>query len=367
VRDLFRQAKDMAPAIVFVDEIDAVGRHRGTGMGGGHDEREQTLNQLLVELDGFDARDDVILMAATNRPDILDPALLRPGRFDRHVAVDAPDLRGREAILAVHARNKPLASTVSLGIVARRTPGFTGADLANIVNEAALMAGRRSGHEITMGDMSEAVDRVMAGPERRSRIMSDREKSVTAHHEAGHAVVGHLLAHADPVHKVSIVARGRGLGWTQYLPAEDRYSHSSAQLSAMLAVFMGGLSAEELVFDERTTGAVDDIDRATRLARAMVTEYGMSDVLGPQRLATADDEPMRVRDLPAGSAHSGAVAEQVDDEVKRLLDDAHDTARRLIESHRGMLDRLAARLIEVETLDEDELAPILEPSTRGVA
>ena len=218
-----------------------------------------------------------------------------------------------------------------------------------------------------MGDMSEAVDRVMAGPERRSRIMSDREKSVTAHHEAGHAVVGHLLAHADEVHKVSIVARGRGLGWTQYLPAEDRYSHTTAQLSAMLAVFMGGLSAEELVFDERTTGAVDDIDRATRLARAMVTEYGMSELLGPQRLTTAEDEPMRVRELAAGTPHSSAVADQVDDEVKRLLDEAHATARRLIEQHRGMLDRLAARLIEIETLDEDELASILDPTTRGVS
>jgi cell division protease FtsH len=367
VRDLFRQAKDMAPAIVFVDEIDAVGRHRGTGMGGGHDEREQTLNQLLVELDGFDGRDDVILMAATNRPDILDPALLRPGRFDRHVSVDAPDLRGREAILSVHARNKPLSSSVSLGVVARRTPGFTGADLANIVNEAALMAGRVSRHEITMGDMSEAVDRVMAGPERRSRIMSAREKSVTAHHEAGHALVGHLLADADEVHKVSIVARGRGLGWTQYLPAEDRYSHTVGQLSAMLAVFMGGLSAEELVFCERTTGAADDIDRATRLARAMVTEYGMSELLGPQRLAAAEDEPIRPRDLPAGTPHSVVVAAQVDAEVKRLLDEAHATARRLIEDHRGMLDRLAARLIEIETLDEDELAAILDPATRGTA
>jgi cell division protease FtsH len=362
VRDLFRQAKDASPAIVFVDEIDAVGRHRGTGLGGGHDEREQTLNQLLVELDGFDSRDNVILMAATNRLDILDPALLRPGRFDRQIAVDPPDLRGREAILEVHAKGKPLAPGVSLSVIARRTPGFTGADLANIVNEAALLAGRRGGGQITMSDLSEAIDRVMAGPERRSVVMSDHEKRVTAYHEAGHALVGHLLPHADPVHKVSIVARGRALGWTQYLPAEDRYTRSRAELCDRLAVFMGGLTAEELVFEERTTGAADDIDRATRLARAMVTEYGMSDVLGPRRLGHGDDEPFVGRDLGHTAEYSSTVAAQVDAEIKRLLDDAHRTARTILETHREALDRVAARLQEAETIDEEEFAALVDGS-----
>ena len=358
VRDLFKQAKDEAPAIVFVDEIDAVGRHRGTGVGGGHDEREQTLNQLLVELDGFDERDDVILMAATNRPDILDAALLRPGRFDRHIAVDAPDRTGRQAILEVHSRNKPLESTVSLSVLARRTPGFTGADLANIVNEAALLAGRQHRESITMGDMSEAVDRVMAGPERRSRVMSEHEKSVTAHHEAGHALVGHLLPAADPVHKVSIVARGRALGWTLSLPTEDRYTHTADELRARLAVYMGGLSAEELVFGQQSTGAADDIDGATKLARAMVTEFGMSDRLGPQRLSVTEADPMAGRERRTGP-QSTEVASIVDSEVKRLLDEAHETARALIEGNRESLERLAARLIDVETIDEDELGEIL--------
>ncbi len=366
VRDLFRQARDVAPAIVFVDEIDAVGRHRGTGVGGGHDEREQTLNQLLVELDGFDGRDDVILMAATNRPDILDPALLRPGRFDRHVHVDSPDLRGREAILEVHTRNKPLSS-VSLPIVARRTAGFTGADLANVVNEAALLAGRRSSTDITMTDVSEAIDRVMAGPERRSIVMSEREKRVTAYHESGHALVGLLQPDADPVHRVSIVARGRALGWTQNLPTEDRYTLTRSELRARLAILMGGLTAEELVFDERTTGATDDIEKATRLARAMVTEYGMSDALGPQRFASADDEPFLGRELSHASGTSDAIAATVDQEIARFLDEAHTTARQLLSDHRATLDALAARLIEVETLDEDELKSLLASTTQGVA
>jgi cell division protease FtsH len=357
VRDLFKQAKDMAPAIVFVDEIDAVGRHRGAGVGGGHDEREQTLNQMLVEMDGFDTNADVILMAATNRPDILDPALLRPGRFDRQIAVDPPDLRGREAILAVHARGKPFTSDVSLSTVARRTPGFTGADLANIINESALLAGRRSGKDITMVEVSEAIDRVMAGPERRSVIMSEKEKAITAFHEAGHALVGHVLPTSDPVHKVSIVARGRALGWTQYLPTEDRYTRTFEELQAQLAVFMGGLSAEELVFDERTTGAADDIERATRLARAMVTEYGMSAELGPQRLVITDEDAARGRDHASGNVSSD-VAARVDAEVKRLIDSAHHQAVELLTTHRTTLDRLAARLIEIETLDETELRAI---------
>jgi len=366
VRDLFRQARDVAPAIVFVDEIDAVGRHRGTGVGGGHDEREQTLNQLLVELDGFDGRDGVILMAATNRPDILDPALLRPGRFDRHVHIDAPDLRGREAILEVHSRNKPLSS-ISLAVVARRTAGFTGADLANVVNEAALLAGRRSSHEITMPDMSEAIDRVMAGPERRSIVMSERAKRVTAYHEAGHALVGLLLPDADPVHRVSIVARGRALGWTQNLPTEDRYTLTRSELQARLAILMGGLSAEELVFEERTTGAADDIEKATVLARAMVTEFGMSDALGPQRFSNADDEPFLGREIGHGVGTSEVVASTVDREIARFLNDAHQCARKLLTERRSSLDALAVRLIEIETMDEDDLVALLADTTEGAA
>jgi len=357
VRDLFKQAKASAPAIIFVDEIDAVGRHRGAGVGGGSDEREQTLNQLLVEMDGFDTEAGVILMAATNRPDILDPALLRPGRFDRQIVVDAPDLAGRKAILEVHSRNKPLGDGVDLFVLARRTPGFTGADLANVINEAALMCGRRHGSIIEMTDVNEAVDRVIAGPERKSRLMSDREKSITAYHEGGHTLVGHVLPDADPIHKVSIVARGRALGWTLALPLEDRQSHSRKELCDRLAMLLGGRTAEELVFGEITTGAYDDIDRASRLARSMVTEFGMSDRIGPQRLAGRDDEFIG-RDSGSRSDYSDEVASIVDSEVKRLLDDAHETARSILVEHRATLDLLATRLIERETLDEDDLAPI---------
>jgi len=357
VRDLFKQAKASAPAIIFVDEIDAVGRRRGAGVGGGHDEREQTLNALLVEMDGFATESGVILMAATNRPDILDPALLRPGRFDRQIVVDAPDLQGRKAILDVHSRNKPLGDGVDLFVLARRTPGFTGADLANVINEAALMCGRRHGREIVMTDVDEAVDRVMAGPERKSRIMSEREKTMTAYHEGGHALVGHLTPDADPIHKVSIVARGRALGWTLALPLEDRQSHTRKELIGRITMLMGGRTAEELVFGEITTGAFDDIDQATRLARSMVTEFGMSDAIGPQRLA-GDDEAYLSRDGSARSTVSGKVAAVVDEEVKRILDEAHAAARSILEEHRSTLDRLAARLIERETLDEDQLAAV---------
>ena len=358
VRDLFRQAKASAPAIIFVDEIDAVGRHRGTGVGGGHDEREQTLNQLLVEMDGFATEAGVILMAATNRPDILDPALLRPGRFDRQIVVDAPDLQGRKAILDVHARNKPMGGDVDLFVLARRTPGFTGADLANVVNEAALMCGRRHGSTIQMADVNEAIDRVMAGPERKSRIMSEREKSITAFHEGGHALVGHVIPDSDPIHKVSIVARGRALGWTLALPTEDRQSHSRRQLLGRIAMLLGGRTAEELVFGEITTGAYDDIEQATRLARAMVTEFGMSDAIGPQRLTSAMDEPFLGRDGTPRAELSDEVAAIVDAEVKRILDEAHDTARSILTEHRSTLDLLAARLIERETLDEEQLADV---------
>ena len=358
VRDLFKQAKASAPAIIFVDEIDAVGRRRGAGTGGGHDEREQTLNQLLVEMDGFATESGVILMAATNRPDILDPALLRPGRFDRHVVVDAPDLQGRKAILDVHTRNKPFDPAVDLFVLARRTPGFTGADLANVVNEAALMCGRRHGQVIAPSDVDEAVDRVMAGPERKNRIMSEREKAITAYHEGGHTLVGHLTPDADPIHKVSIVARGRALGWTLALPLEDRHSHTRKELVGRITMLLGGRTAEELVFGEITTGAYDDIEQATRLARSMVTEFGMSDAVGPQRLAVPAAEAYLGSEGTVRGEVSNQVAATVDAEVKRILDEAHEAARSILIEHRATLDLLAARLIEAETLDEDQLAEI---------
>jgi cell division protease FtsH len=359
VRDLFKQATAQAPAIVFVDEIDAVGRHRGTGVGGGHDEREQTLNQLLVEMDGFDASSGVILMAATNRPDVLDPALLRPGRFDRQVVVDLPDVGGRAAILEVHARNKPVDPDVDLGVLARRTPGFTGADLSNVLNEAALLAARRGAERISADDMTRAVDRVLAGPERLGRIMSDHERRTVAVHEAGHALVGHVLPNSDEVHKISIVARGSALGYTVMLPTEDRRLHTRSQLSDVLATTLGGRSAEEVVFGEITTGATDDIQRATRIARAMVVEYGMSEKLGPQRFAGADGEPFLGREHTRSDEHSDELAARIDEEIARLLDEAHSRARRILEEHRAVLDRLAAALLERETLAEEDLGELL--------
>jgi cell division protease FtsH len=358
VRDLFRQAVKQAPAIVFVDEIDAVGRHRGAGVGGGHDEREQTLNQLLVEMDGFAQTDGVVMIAATNRPDILDPALLRPGRFDRQVVVDAPDIAGREAVLRVHLRGKPTAGDVDVAVLARRTPGFSGADLANLVNEGALLAARRGSEQITSADLAAAVDRVLAGPER-SRILSPEERRVVAVHEAGHAIVSHLLPHADDVHKVSIVARGAALGYTVLLPEQDRHLHSRAQLSDQLAVALAGRAAEEAVFGELTTGAADDIERATRLARAMVTEYGMSDKLGPRRFVARDGEPFLGLDHGRSADHGDEVAARVDEEVSRLLEEAHDRARRILEAHRPGLDLLAETLLEQETVADDELVALL--------
>ena len=363
VRDLFKQAKQAAPAIIFVDEIDAVGRHRGAGVGGGHDEREQTLNQLLVEMDGFDAATGVILIAATNRPDVLDPALLRPGRFDRQVIVDAPDVGGRLAILEVHARSTPLSDDVDLSLLARRTPGFTGADLANVLNEAALLAARHGAAQVTRADLGRAVERVVGGPERASRIMSDAERRTVAVHECGHALVGHLLPHTDEVHKISIVARGAALGYTIMLPTEDRRLHSRSELADLLAMTLGGRSAEEVVLGEITTGAADDIDRATRVARSMVTEFGMSEKLGPQRFADHDGEPFLGREHTAGSGHSGELAARIDEEVARLLDEAHDRARRILEQHRSALDLLTAALLERETLADDELADLLAAAT----
>ncbi len=367
VRDLFTQAKSSAPAIVFVDEIDAVGRHRGAGMGGGHDEREQTLNQLLVEMDGFDTTAGVILIAATNRPDILDPALLRPGRFDRQIVVDRPDLEGRRAILNVHAKGKPLAKGVDVGVLARRTPGFTGADLANLMNESALLTARRGFAEIGMPQLEEAIDRVIAGPERKSRLISDEEKRVIAYHEGGHALVGHALPHADPIHKISIIARGRALGWTLALPTEDKYLVSRSQLRDQLAMLLGGRTAEELIFLDPTTGAQNDIEKATEIARAMVTEYGMSDEIGPQALGQKNGEVFLGRDFGHQPNYSDQVAARIDAEVRRLIEDAHDQARDVLVTYRATLDRLADALIEKETLDTPEVMEIFTDVPRGGA
>jgi cell division protease FtsH len=358
VRDLFNQAKSQAPAIVFVDEIDAVGRHRGAGLGGGHDEREQTLNQLLVEMDGFDMSKGVILIAGTNRPDILDPALLRPGRFDRHIAVDPPDLQGRKAILAVHAKGKPIDPEVDLALLARRTPGFTGADLANVLNEAALLAARRGAKTVLGTDIEAAVERVMAGPEKKARVMSDREKRVVAFHEGGHALVGHVLPQGDPVHKVSIVSRGRALGWTLSLPEEDRILHTRSQLLDQLAMLLGGRGAELLVFGDPTTGAQNDIERATQIARSMVTQWGMSDVLGPVQLGPADGDVFVGRDGSGGREYSETMATRIDAEVTRLVEEAQARARAVLEAERPTLDRLAAALVDHETLAGDELVAI---------
>jgi cell division protease FtsH len=359
VRDLFDQAKANAPAIVFVDEIDAVGRHRGAGLGGGHDEREQTLNQLLVEMDGFDTKAGVILIAATNRPDILDPALLRPGRFDRQIVVDRPDLEGRRAILRVHSKDKPLAKGVDVDVLARRTPGFTGADLANLMNEAALLTARRGFKEIGMPQLEEAIDRVIAGPERKSRLISDREKRVIAYHEGGHALVGHALPDADPIHKISIIARGRALGWTLALPTEDKYLTTRSALRDQLAMLMGGRTAEELIFLDPTTGAQNDIERATQIARAMVTEYGMSDEIGPQQLGHKSGEVFLGRELGHQANYSEEVAAHIDAEVRRLLDEAHAEARDVLITYRSTLDRLADALVAKETLDTPEVMEIL--------
>jgi cell division protease FtsH len=356
VRDLFEQAKAAAPAIVFIDEIDAVGRHRGAGLGGGHDEREQTLNQLLVEMDGFDQRSTVILMAASNRPDILDPALLRPGRFDRQVVVDRPDLEGRKAILRVHAKGKPLGRNVDLDVLARRTPGFTGADLANVINEAALLAARRSKRSITMSEIEEAVDRVMAGPERKSRIMDEKERLLIAYHEAGRALVAHVLPNTDEVHKITVIPRGRALGYTLTLPEQDRFLMTREQMRDELAMLMGGRVAEELSTGDITTGAANDIERATKVARQMVTEYGMSDTIGPRTLGQKPGEIFLGRDLTNQPDYSDAVAFEIDQEVRALIDEAHDVALDVLNQQRAKLDELAKVLIERETLDRDEVA-----------
>jgi cell division protease FtsH len=359
VRDLFEQAKQNAPAIVFIDEIDAVGRHRGAGLGGGHDEREQTLNQLLVEMDGFDQRTAVILMAATNRPDILDPALLRPGRFDRHVTIDRPDLEGRKGILRVHARGKPFEEGVNLDVVAKRTPGFTGADLSNVINEAALLAARWGKRAIGLKEVEEAIDRVMAGPERKTRVMSEREKRVIAYHEGGHALVAHVLPNTDPVHKISVIPRGRALGYTLTLPEEDKFMMTREELADELAMLLGGRVAEELIVGDVTTGAANDIERATKVAKQMVTEYGMSDVIGPLTLGQKQHEVFLGRDFQSQPDYSDQVAFEIDNEVRRLIDEAHDEALEILREHREKLDRLAAILIEQETMEREEVERFL--------
>ena len=358
VRDLFAQAKANAPAIVFVDEIDAVGRQRGAGMGGGHDEREQTLNQLLVEMDGFESGGQVILIAATNRPDVLDPALLRPGRFDRQIAVDRPDLKGREEILKVHAKTKPLSDEVELLNYARRTPGFTGADLANVLNEAALLAAREEKKVISNLQIDEAIDRVMAGPQRKSRIMSDDERRVTAYHEAGHALVAHALPHTDPVHKITIMPRGRALGYTMVLPDDDKYSTTRNQLLDQLAYSLGGRAAEELIFHDPSTGASNDIEKATALARAMVTQYGMTEAIGAIKLGNDASEPFMGRDYGHQRDYSENVAAKVDGEIRNLIENAHQEAFDILVENRVTLDAMVLHLLEKETLNKEEIAAI---------
>ena len=360
VRDLFEQAKKNAPCIVFIDEIDAVGRQRGAGLGGGHDEREQTLNQLLVEMDGFAANEGIIIIAATNRPDILDPALLRPGRFDRQIVVDKPDVRGRLAILKVHAKGKPIAQDADLDILARRTPGFTGADLANLVNEAALLTARRDKHQIGMTELEEAIERVMAGPERKSHIMSDEEKRLTAYHEGGHTLVGMMLEHADPVHKVTIIPRGRAGGYTLMLPKEDRNYATRSELLDRLKVAMGGRVAEEVVLKEISTGASQDIKQASRIVRSMVMQYGMSDVLGPVSYGEdANHQVFLGRDLNNQRNYSEEVASEIDKEVRRIMEDAYEACRQIITENRDKLELIANALLERETLTAAELEELM--------
>ena len=358
VRDLFKKAKESSPSIIFIDEIDAVGRMRGAGLGGGHDEREQTLNQLLVEMDGFESNQGVILMAATNRPDVLDPALLRPGRFDRQVIVDRPDLGGRTKILEVHAKDKPFRKNVNLKTIAKQTPGFTGADLANLLNEAALMAARKDRKTISIDDIENSIDRVLAGPEKKSQIMSDEEKLIIAYHETGHALVGWALPNADPIHKVTIIPRGKALGYTQALPEGEQYLTSKAQLKDRLAMLMGGRVAEEIIFADPTTGASNDIEKATEIARKMVMEFGMSDKLGPMLYGKGSNEVFLGRDYGRQQDFSDEVASSIDDEVKNLLTDAHLIAAKILKKFKKQMEMMVKILIEKETIDKDEVTKI---------
>lgn len=364
VRDLFEQAKHNAPCIIFMDEIDAVGRHRGAGLGGGHDEREQTLNQILSEMDGFDTNTNIIVIAATNRPDILDPALLRPGRFDRHIVVDLPDIKGREAILEVHAKGKPLSKGVSMETVAKGTPGFSGADLANLINEAAILAARRNLKEITLSELEDAADRVSLGPERKSRVISQREKEITAYHESGHALTAKMLPNADAsVHKISIIARGMAGGWTRLLPSEDRHIYPKTQLNDTISILLGGRVAEEISFNEVTTGAQNDLSEATKLARKMVTEYGMSEKLGPRTFGQKQELVFLGREISEHIDYSDKIAQVIDEEVHNIIQHAYSTTKKILTAHKAKLTQLAERLITDETLDEDELNKLFEELT----
>jgi cell division protease FtsH len=360
VRDLFDQAKHNAPCIVFVDEIDAVGRHRGAGLGGGHDEREQTLNQILVEMDGFDSSTNVIVISATNRPDILDPALLRPGRFDRHVVIDQPDINGRKAILAVHAKGKPLAKDADLEVLAKQTPGFSGADLANLINEGAILAARRNLKEVGLKELEDSIDRVIAGPEKKGRIISQKEKEIIAYHETGHALVAKMLPNADPVHKISVVARGMIGGWTRFLPTEDRHLWTESQFDDRLAVSLAGRAAEEINFGEVTTGAQNDLEQATSLARKMVTEYGMSDKLGPRTFGKREELIFLGREIHEQRNYSEKIAEEIDDEVKVLIQRAYETAKNILAKNKERLKLVAERLMVDETIEEPVFEALLK-------
>ncbi len=360
VRDLFDQAKRNSPCIVFIDEIDAVGRHRGAGVGGSHDEREQTLNQILVEMDGFDTNTNVIIVAATNRPDILDPALLRPGRFDRQVTLDSPDIKGRKAILEVHSKGKPHDSGVNLDIIAKQTPGFSGADLANLVNESSILAARRGKKKVTMSEFDEAVDRVIAGPERKSRVISKRERVIIAYHEGGHALVGFLLPKADPPYKISIVARGMAGGFTRFLPEEDRHLYTKTQFKDMLAAILGGMVAEELIFEEASTGPQDDLQRATSLARQMVTQWGMSERLGPRTFGRKEEMIFLGREITEQRNYSEKVAEEIDEEVRHIIDQSYQTAKNALTENRTKLEEMVKVLLEEETIEGEALQAILD-------
>jgi cell division protease FtsH len=360
VRDLFEQAKQNAPCIIFVDEIDAVGRHRGAGLGGGHDEREQTLNQLLVEMDGFEMKDNIILIAATNRPDILDPALLRPGRFDRQVVVDRPDRAGRRQILDVHTRGKPIDKEIDLDALAAQTPGFTGADLANLVNEAALLAARHGHKIVTMTELEEGIMRVLAGPEKKSRLISEKEKAITAYHEMGHALVGHFLPNTDPVHKISVVSRGQALGFTISLPTEDKFLTTKNELMDTLAMTLGGRAAEEVVFSEITTGAANDIEKATSIAKQMIMRYGMSEELGPRALGHDTSMPFLGREFQQQADYSEEIARKIDEEVRRIIEESHQRAKDLLVERRDQLDAISTILIQRETLEREEFEALLD-------
>jgi cell division protease FtsH len=360
VRDLFEQAKQNSPCIIFMDEIDAVGRHRGAGLGGGHDEREQTLNQLLVEMDGFEMKDNIILIAATNRPDILDPALLRPGRFDRQIVVDRPDRKGRAKILEVHTRGKPLAKEIDVDALAGQTPGFTGADLSNLVNEAALLSARNGKREITQVELEEGIMRVIAGPEKKTRVMGEKERLITAYHEMGHAIVGHYLEHSDPVHKISIISRGQALGYTISMPQEDKFLTTRAELTDNMAMTLGGRAAEEIIFGEITTGASNDLEKVTATAKQMVMRFGMSERLGPRVFGHDHGQPFLGREFSAEPDYSDEIAREIDDEIRRIVESAHQRAKDLLTEHKDALETISEVLVKRETIEKEEFVALLD-------